>query len=71
MQESKGKALWELITALGIPSVGVTAAKLLEQWFGSMERLLVASREELLLVPGIFILCFSFCVVKWSSWACF
>ncbi|XP_024361735.1 uncharacterized protein [Physcomitrium patens] len=53
IEESKGKALWELITALGIPSVGVTAAKLLEQWFGSMERLLVASREELLLVPGI------------------
>jgi NAD-dependent DNA ligase len=52
MQESKSKPLSELITALGIPTVGTSAAKLLEKWFGSMNRLLVASKEELQLVPG-------------------
>lgn len=46
--------MWELITALGIPSVGVSAAKLLEKWFGSMDRLLLASKEELQLVPGVY-----------------
>lgn len=53
IEESKGKPLWELITALGIPTVGVSAAKLLEKWFGSMDRLFLASKEELQLVPGV------------------
>lgn len=57
LQESKRKPLSELITALGIPTVGITAAKLLEKWFGSMNRLLVASKEELQLVPGTYLCC--------------
>ncbi len=47
--------MWELIKALGIPTVGVSAAKLLEKWFGSMDRLLLASMEELQLVPGVYL----------------
>jgi NAD-dependent DNA ligase len=55
MQESKSKPLSKLVTALAIPIVGTPAAKLLKKWFGSMSRLLVASKEELQLVPGTYL----------------
>ncbi|CAM6040821.1 unnamed protein product [Sphagnum compactum] len=53
IQVSKQKSLWELIVALGIPTVGNVAAKLLEKWFGSLDRLLSAKEEEFLHIPGI------------------
>jgi len=55
MQVSKQKPLWELIVALGIPTVGNVAAKLLEKWFGSLDRLLSAKEEEFLHIPGLYL----------------
>lgn len=52
LQKSREKPLRELLVALGIPTVGNGAAKLLEKWFGSLDRLLRATIDELLLVPG-------------------
>jgi DNA ligase (NAD+) len=53
IQVSKQKSLWELIVALGIPTVGNVVAKLLEKWFGSLDRLLSAKEEEFLHIPGL------------------
>lgn len=53
IEASKNRGLDRLLVALGIRYVGVTAAKALAFHFFDMERLMAATREELLAVPGI------------------
>jgi DNA ligase (NAD+) len=44
---SKTRPLWRLIAGLGIPDIGGQAAHNLETYFGTFEKVLSASREEL------------------------
>ncbi|MGC7870582.1 NAD-dependent DNA ligase LigA [Desulfosporosinus sp. SYSU MS00001] len=53
IQESKTRGLGPLIFALGIRHTGEKAGKILAQRFGSMERLMQASLEELQEIPDI------------------
>lgn len=50
---SRKNDLWRLIFGLGIKLVGSKAAKLLATEFGSMDRLMEASREELIAIDEI------------------
>lgn len=50
---SKSNDLSQLLTALGIRQVGQKAAKVLAARFGSMDRLLNATEEELTAIPDI------------------
>ena len=53
IERSKHNDLSRLLTAFGIRQVGQKAAKVLAARFGSMERLLEASEEELTAIPDI------------------
>lgn len=53
VQESKERGLAPLIFSLGIHHVGEKAGKVLAQTYGSMERLLQATQEELQEIPDI------------------
>lgn len=53
IQGSKGRGLARLLFALGIRHVGEHAASLLAQHYGSMEKLLTATEEELAGIYGI------------------
>ncbi len=53
IRESKGRGLARLLFALGIRHVGEHAASLLAQHYGSMEKLLTATEEELAGIYGI------------------
>jgi DNA ligase (NAD+) len=53
IQRSKGRGLARLLFALGIRHVGEHAASLFAQHFGSMEKLLAATEEELAGIYGI------------------
>ena len=50
---SRDQPLWRLLAALGIPHVGVTAARTLASSFGTIERLAAASVEDLCAVEEI------------------
>ena len=50
---SKEQPLWRLLAALGIPHVGVTAARTLAASFGTLDRLAAASLQELQAVEEI------------------
>ncbi len=50
---SKEQPLWRLLAALGIPHVGVTVARTLASSFGTVDRLAIASIEELCAVEEI------------------
>jgi DNA ligase (NAD+) len=50
---SRNQPLWRLLAALGIPHVGVTVARTLAASFGTLDRLAVASEEELVGVEEI------------------
>jgi DNA ligase (NAD+) len=50
---SRNQALWRLLAAIGIPHVGVTVARTLASSFGTLERLAMASEEELVAVEEI------------------
>ena len=50
---ARDRPVGRLLTALGIPLVGGTVARTLARRFGSMERLLGASEEELTAIDGI------------------
>ena len=50
---SREQPLWRLLAALGIPHVGVTAARTLASSFGTIDRLAAASVEELCAVEEI------------------
>jgi len=47
IEASKRRPLWRLIAGLGIPHVGGQSARLLAEHFGSLERLMGATVEEL------------------------
>jgi len=53
IQDSKARGLAPLIFALGIRHTGEKSGKTLAQAFGSMDKLLSASMEELLLIPDV------------------
>ena len=47
IQKAKNTTLARFLTALGVPNVGKKAAKLLEQTFGTLEKLMAASVDDL------------------------
>lgn len=52
LEKSKSNDLYRLVFALGIPHIGVKAAKLLCARFPSMEKILAATEEELAEIEG-------------------
>lgn len=53
IDESRTRPLWRLLAALGIPHVGVTAARTLAEHFHTMERLQAATIEEFLAIEEV------------------
>ncbi|MFD5214761.1 NAD-dependent DNA ligase LigA [Microbacterium sp. NPDC058345] len=53
LDRAKTKELWRLLVALNIRHVGPVAARALAQWFGSLDAIRSASREELAGVEGV------------------
>ena len=53
IEASKHRPLWRLLVGLNIRYVGEKAAQLIAQAFGTIDRLLAASEEEIVAVPGI------------------
>ncbi|HAQ60350.1 MAG TPA: NAD-dependent DNA ligase LigA, partial [Microbacterium sp.] len=53
LEKAKTKELWRFLVALNIRHVGPVAARALAQWFGSVEAIRAASREELAAVEGV------------------
>lgn len=53
LQIAKTKPLWRILVALNIRHVGPVAARALADWFGSLEAIRTATREELAVVDGV------------------
>ncbi|EAR25610.1 DNA ligase [marine actinobacterium PHSC20C1] len=53
LQEAKTKPLWRLLVSLSIRHVGPVAARALADYFGSLEAIRTAKREELAAVDGV------------------
>lgn len=53
LEKAKTKELWRLLVSLNIRHVGPVAARALAQWFGSLDAIRGASREELAAVEGV------------------
>ncbi|HWS50762.1 MAG TPA: NAD-dependent DNA ligase LigA [Microbacterium sp.] len=53
LEKAKTKELWRLLVSLSIRHVGPVAARALAQWFGSLDAIRSASREELAAVEGV------------------
>ncbi|WP_261164121.1 NAD-dependent DNA ligase LigA [Microbacterium sp. Marseille-Q6965] len=53
LEKAKTKDLWRLLVALNIRHVGPVAARALAGWFGSLDAIRQASREELAAVEGV------------------
>lgn len=53
VEASKTKDLWRFLVALNVRHVGPVAARALAQWFGSVEAIRAASRDELAAVEGV------------------
>ncbi len=53
LEKAKTKELWRLLVALNIRHVGPVAARALAQWFGSLDAIRSASRDELAAVEGV------------------
>ncbi|MBS1906379.1 MAG: NAD-dependent DNA ligase LigA [Actinobacteria bacterium] len=53
LEKAKTKELWRLLVSLNIRHVGPVAARALAQWFGSLDAIRSASREELAGVEGV------------------
>jgi DNA ligase (NAD+) len=53
IERAKTKDLWRFLVALSIRHVGPVAARALAQWFGSLDAIRAASREELAAVEGV------------------
>ena len=53
LEKAKTKELWRLLVSLNIRHVGPVAARALAQWFGSLDAVRAASREELAAVEGV------------------
>lgn len=53
LEKAKAKELWRYLVALSIRHVGPVAARALADWFGSLDAIRAASREELAAVDGV------------------
>ncbi len=53
LEEAKSRELWKILTSLSIRHVGPVAARELCNQFGSIEKILTASEEELSAVEGV------------------
>ncbi|MDQ4212615.1 NAD-dependent DNA ligase LigA [Microbacterium capsulatum] len=53
LDKAKSKELWRLLVALNIRHVGPVAARALAQWFGSLDAIRSATRDELAAVEGV------------------
>lgn len=53
LERAKTKELWRFLVALNIRHVGPVAARALAQWFGSVDAINAATREELADVEGV------------------
>ncbi|WP_127793656.1 NAD-dependent DNA ligase LigA [Agromyces sp. LHK192] len=53
LEKAKAKPLWRLIVSLNIRHVGPVAARALADWFGSLDAIRAASRDELAQVEGV------------------
>jgi DNA ligase (NAD+) len=53
LEKAKTKDLWRLLVALNIRHVGPVAARALAQWFGSLDAIRAASRDDLAAVEGV------------------
>ncbi len=53
LAKAKTKELWRLLVALNIRHVGPVAARALAQWFGSLDAIRAASRDDLAAVDGV------------------
>jgi DNA ligase (NAD+) len=53
LEKAKGKELWRFLVALSIRHVGPVAARALASYFGSLDAIRAASREELASVEGV------------------
>ncbi|WP_426182818.1 NAD-dependent DNA ligase LigA [Microbacterium sp. TWP3-1-2b2] len=53
LEKAKTKELWRLLVSLNVRHVGPVAARALAQWFGSLDAIRSASREELAAVEGV------------------
>ena len=53
LEVAKTKELWRFLVALNIRHVGPVAARALAQWFGSVDAIRAASRDELAAVEGV------------------
>jgi len=53
LEKAKTKDLWRFLVALSIRHVGPVAARALAQWFGSLDAIRAASRDDLASVDGV------------------
>lgn len=53
LEAAKTKELWRFLVALNVRHVGPVAARALAQWFGSVDAIRGASRDELAAVEGV------------------
>ncbi|WP_019179114.1 NAD-dependent DNA ligase LigA [Microbacterium yannicii] len=53
LERAKTKELWRFLVALNIRHVGPVAARALAQWFGSVDAIRAATRDELAGVEGV------------------
>jgi DNA ligase (NAD+) len=53
LELAKSKDLWRFLVALNVRHVGPVAARALAQWFGSVDAIRAASRDELAAVEGV------------------
>jgi DNA ligase (NAD+) len=53
LERAKTKELWRLLVALNIRHVGPVAARALAQWFGSLDAIRAADRDDLARVDGV------------------
>lgn len=53
LEKAKTKPLWRLLVSLNIRHVGPVAARALADWFGSLDAIRSADREELASVDGV------------------
>lgn len=53
LEKAKTKDLWRFLVALNIRHVGPVAARALAQWFGSVDAIRSADREDLAAVEGV------------------
>lgn len=53
LEVAKTKELWRFLVALNVRHVGPVAARALAQWFGSVDAIRAATRDELAAVEGV------------------